>query len=196
MPMVEQAEKFCTDILTNSRCKELPFHNYNHTVQVVNNVLKIGKGLSIKSAELEPVIIAAWFHDTGFCDAYDGHEPISISLAKEFLSKTGYPIDKIAVVTSCIEATKMTQNPANKYAEILCDADVLHIADNNFFYRKLLLRREWELVLDKYYSDKEWHELNYEFLKSHTFFTSYVRDSCAKGKLTNERKVNDILAFY
>ena len=46
---------------------------------------------------MEPIIIAAWFHDTGHSEIYQGHESVSKRLAEGFLRIEGYPKDKIAI---------------------------------------------------------------------------------------------------
>lgn len=194
--MLNLVKNYCEKILTTTKCKELSFHNIEHTREVVENVLLIGKHLDIPEEELEIIKIAAWFHDTGFCETYKGHEEVSIRLAKDFLVKENYANEKIEKVVTYILATKMPQNPLNKYAEVLSDADIFHVSTCSFFYRKLLLRREWEMQLSKFSSDKEWHLLNLEFLQKHQFFTSYGKDVLMKGQLENEEKVRNLIKLY
>lgn len=190
-----EVEKYCTNLL-REHCAKFPFHDLTHTREVVNNVGVIGAGMNLDSETLEPVRIAAWFHDTGFREAYAGHETVSIRIATEFLRARNYPEDKLKQVTTCIEATRMPQQPANALAEILADADIFHISNENFYYRKLLLRREWEMVLGKQYNDQEWHSLNLKFLLAHRFFTSYGKQVLMECQHMNESKVRKVLSFY
>jgi len=78
----------------------------------------------------------------------------------------------------------------------MCDADLYHIATPEFFYKKLLLRREWEVYCDISSSDLEWHQLNLEFLKNHSFHSSYGRNVLKPQKEVNLKKVKEILSFY
>ncbi len=194
--ILETVQAYCENILTTTKCKELPFHNVEHTRQVMQNADTISQHIGLSDEEKEPIFIAAWFHDTGFCQAYHGHEDVSIRLAHSFLEKYNYPSEEIAVVVSCIEATKMPQNPVNKFAEVLSDADIFHISTPDFVYRKLLLRREWELELNKISTDVEWHRLNLEFLHNHRFFTAYGRKILMKGQMENEEKVKNLIGMY
>lgn len=189
-------EKYCTGILESTKCAKLPFHNINHTREVVNNVGLIANNSALTRKETDLVKIAAWFHDLGFCNLYQGHENVSIKMAHDFLIKNQYSDKDFNIVKSCIEATKMPQKPLNKYAEILSDADLFHVSDDTFFYRKLLLRREWELEFNKFSTDLEWHVLNLEFLKSHSFYTNYGKLVLMKGQVENEKKVLSLIAFY
>lgn len=76
--MIEKVAAYCRSLL-GEFCSQYPFHDLAHTEEVVRNVSKIGGALGIDPERLEPVIIAAWFHDTGFKDVYGGHEEVSIT---------------------------------------------------------------------------------------------------------------------
>ncbi|MFT5998260.1 MAG: hypothetical protein ACI81P_000713 [Neolewinella sp.] len=193
--MLVNVSEYCTALL-QEYCARYPFHNLTHTKEVVENVQIIGQQLGITPAELEPVIIAAWFHDTGFKEAYDGHEAVSIRLATDFLRSKGYPEKELVIVINCIESTRMPQQPSGKLAEIIADADIFHISNQHFFYRKLLLRREWEIVYDKYYSDYEWHVLNLQFLLGHQFFTACGKQLLMDGQHMNERKMRQLISYF
>ncbi|WP_339714087.1 HD domain-containing protein [uncultured Kriegella sp.] len=194
--IITRAKEYCIKILSSSNCKKLPFHNLSHTQEVVEHAALIAKETSIDSEETEPIIIAAWFHDTGHSKTYFGHEEVSKELANEYLTSVGYDTKKIKIVLSCIDATKMPQHPSNLHAKVLCDADLFHIGTELFFCKKLLLRREWELEKIKTYSDKEWHKINLAFLEKHKFKTDYGQTVLEDMKLKNLEKVKTILSFY
>lgn len=196
LKMLLSVEKYCQTILTTTKCHQLPFHNLEHTLEVVKNIQTIGTYANLTQEELEPVVIAGWFHDLGFCEVYQGHEEVSIQLARAFLTEKGYEPALIEIVTSCIAATKIPQNPKHTSAEIIVDADIFHIGTDAFFYRKLLLRREWETVLNQTYTDLEWHTLNLKFLQEHNFFTPYGKTVLLEGCKRNEERVNNLIALY
>ena len=192
--MLEAVSKYCRKLLGASNITKLPFYNLRHTEEVVKNAKVIAQRCQFPEDEIEPILIAAWFHDTGFKETYFGHEEISKKFAANFLEENGYCRDKQEIVLSCIEATKMPQSLKNRYDEVLADADIFHIVTTDFFFKKLLLRREWELVLQKTYTDQEWHELNLKFLEQNHFFTSYCKGKIGKQK--NLDKIRTILKFY
>lgn len=193
--LLEKVTSHCEHILTSSRCAMLPFHNLEHTKDVVKNVKRIGEYEGFWKEEIETLEIAAWFHDTGHSECYSGHEDVSKRLAEEFLEKEGCSREIIAIVLACIEATKMPQSCSDHYAAALCDADILHIGTSDFFFKKLLLRREWDLMGVMKVSDNDWHILNRDFIHGHHFKTKYGKEVLEKGKLENERKVDYILSF-
>lgn len=194
--MISSVSKYCTDLLTTSKCKELPFHNLEHTKEVVQNVKYLCAAMDINEQDTEVLLVAAWFHDTGFSMTYKGHEDQSKFIATTSLKEQKAGKSFIDKVCNCIDATKMPQCPTNNLAEVLCDADIFHISNSHFFYRKLLLRREWELFCDNKVADLDWHMLNLEFLKKHHFRTNYGKDILEQGKQENIEKVERILDFY
>ena len=194
--MIKDVSEYCSNLLTTSKCKELPFHNLEHTKEVVQNVKYLCAAMDINSVETDLLIIAAWFHDTGFSKTYKEHEAESIKIAKKFLSSIGMESNSISTICNCIEATKMPQSPTDRLSEILCDADIFHISSSHFFYRKLLLRREWELFCDIKTTNKEWHLLNLKFLKEHHFRSDYGKQTLEIGKQENLHKVENILNYF
>ncbi|WP_420603242.1 HD domain-containing protein [Flagellimonas sp.] len=167
------AKKHCVQLLTQSRCSELPFHNVMHTMEVYENVLKIGMHEKLDMDELEPVLLAALFHDVGNTITFMGHEGHSAHEAFSFLTKQKYPNDKITMVCNSIYATQIPQNPRNIYENILCDADLFHLGSKQYFVKCELLRREWFNFLQLDYSDQVWSITNIQFLSRHRFHTKY-----------------------
>ncbi|WP_051336079.1 HD domain-containing protein [Aquimarina latercula] len=187
--MVSLAREFCVKILKKSRCKGLPFHDVWHTLDVYEKVNKIGKYYALDQKIMEPLLIAALFHDTGMSEVFEGHEDVSSLLALNFLQSEKYPKTKIDKVLKYINATKMPQNPNSELEAILCDADLFHLSSDLFFKRNQLLRKEWKKHLGLSYTDGEWRELNIKFLQQHTYHTSYGATILEKGKQRNIEKL-------
>lgn len=193
---IKLVQQHCTSLLTQGCCSELPFHNLHHTKEVVQNVKYLCAAMDINDEDTQILIVAAWFHDTGFSVTYKGHEDESKRIATAYLKEQNTNQDFIDKVCNCIDATKMPQCPTTPLAEVLCDADIFHISNEHFFYRKLLLRREWEVFCDNKVSDLEWHQLNLEFLRKHHFRSIYGKEILEKGKQENMEKVEQILRYY
>jgi len=174
--IVKKARKYCTKLLKGSRCNGLPFHSPEHTVEVYDNVLKIGVYERLSVEELEPALLAALFHDTGNAEDFKQHENFSISHALHFLNKNNYSHSNNGLVIDCINATRMPQNPITILEKIICDADLYHLGTTNFQTKNTLLRKEWSTFMGVDYSDDEWIEMNIKFLKSHQYLTKYGRN--------------------
>ncbi len=190
--LVEKVEAHCTKILKQLP-EDLTFHNYDHTLEVVEGIKRISENIEVDDEKLEISTIAGWFHDTGFSVRYDQHEQHSCELAEDFLTKEGFEKSKIERVKSCINATHLGQTPDSVCEEILCDADMMHLCNKDYFDQLELLRKEWETYLKKNYTDFEWHEENLNFLTKQQFYTSYGRNVLDPLKLKNLNKQQKLI---
>ena len=168
-----KAEKRATEILQHQLSPKLTYHNYEHTKMVVDAATTIGTAENLNEDDLETVLLAAWFHDTGHRDAYEGHEEKSKLIAEEFLKAENVPSDKIEKVAAAILVTEPGKSPKNKLGEILCDADMFHISKKNYEDYANQLRAEWANLKNEKYSETEWYQQNLEFISRYKFHTEY-----------------------
>jgi predicted metal-dependent HD superfamily phosphohydrolase len=184
--IVKDAATFVKKLFDNELPEGMYFHNLGHTNNVVESVTEIGiiNG-SLTTMEQTIVLLAAWFHDSGYCHTYIGHEDNSISIATNFLNEQRCDITLIVQVTACIAATKVPQRPQNLLQKILCDADMAHLAKSNYIDYANRLKQEWQIHLKKHFSEKQWWNLNLELLTQHKYFTAYGKDVLEVEKLKN-----------
>lgn len=185
----KEVNNFVFDLLKKELSSKVVYHNYNHTLSVVDAANEIALAENISKEELEIVLLAAWFHDTGFTKEVSSHEKDSLKITEKYLSKKGFEAAKIKDVLSCIEATKMPQKPTSKLEEIICDADLFHLGADNFNEKTNLLRSEWELLCDKHLTDIEWLKENIKFIGEHKYFTNYAFNKLTAKKTSNWLKV-------
>jgi hypothetical protein len=96
-------------------------------------------------------------------------------------------------VRDLIQSTRSGHKPVSKAEEILHDADYASIGKRSFFEKAALLRREWELTLNRKYNDLEWERMQLRFLESHKFYTSYGQKKLEPGKAMNIIKIKEII---
>ena len=72
--LIEKVKKYVNDIFQEKYDKRSTYHSFEHTREVAEAAEKIGKASDLNDEELEAVIIAAWFHDTGYLFQHDDHE--------------------------------------------------------------------------------------------------------------------------
>ncbi|MBB6609903.1 HD domain-containing protein [Pontibacter sp. Tf4] len=169
--LVKQAGEYVFKLFKNQLSKKLVYHNYRHTFETVNEARDLGEMQHLAPDEMEDLLLAAWFHDTGYVNTYEGHEEESIRFASEWLEQHNHPQERIERITACIEATRHKTEPATLLQEILVDADMSNIGKDTFFSTAELLRVEWEIFQDKSFSDREWAQFQMDFLLSTTFYT-------------------------
>lgn len=175
----------CIELLENSRCKHLPFHSIEHTREVYRYSKTIAQYEEVYGSDLDPILIAALFHDTGMAETYIDHEEQSVVYAKAFLEKMNYSHKKIQIVEDCILATKMPQAPKTKAQKIICDADLYHLGIESYLFKNERLRAEWETFFNRSYTDEEWFKMNMDFLKKQKYHTWF-----GKTVLNNRKDMN------
>ncbi|WP_299526760.1 Pycsar system effector family protein [uncultured Lutibacter sp.] len=185
----KEIKSYVFQLTKNQLSSQVVYHNFNHTVNVVNAVNEIALAENVTEEDLEILLITAWFHDTGFINSFEKHEEKSKKIAKDYLEAINFSEEKINKVLSCIDATKMPQNPKNKLEEIICDADLYHLGTDTFFEKANLLRSEWELLCNKHLTDIEWFTENEQFLSNHKYFTNYAFNKLNSNKTANWLKV-------
>lgn len=187
--IIDKAEKEVTKLLLTLPVT-MVYHNLNHTRQVVKAAEKMGNYTNLAEDEMEILMLAAWFHDSGFKYDYDNHEKKSIELAEKFLTENNYPPEKIEKVKACILSTKIDNKPSSLIENVLNDADFIHLSKKSYFDKLLLLKSELENIQGEKFSDIDWYEKNLAFLKAHRYYTEY-------GKTVLNPKVEkNVLAQY
>ncbi len=176
LQLIGEVKKVATEIFEKGVDPRFVFHNLEHTRQVAEAAEGIANFYRFNENEKFVLIVAAWFHDSGFSSGrIEAHELESIKTAENFLRTYNTASDVIAAVSSCILATQMPQNPKNGIEKIICDADLFHLGTNHFNYRTELLRQELQFYYKREIAEQEWRMQNMEFLKSHTYFTGYCQ---------------------
>lgn len=174
--IIIEAKIIVTDIFEQKVNPLFVFHNFEHTRQVADAAEEIANFYQFNENDKFILLVAAWFHDTGFsAGRIEGHELESIKIAENFLQTHNIGNDIIARVLSCIQATKMPQSPQNGLEKIICDADLFHLGTIQFNRRTDLLRTELQAYYNKEISSEEWQLGNIEFLISHNYFTGYCQ---------------------
>ena len=171
--LVSAADQYVENLFEQKLSKELVYHNYAHTQDVVNAAIEIGEAEGVEGESMELLVIAALFHDIGHTKGYDKHEDYGKELAQSFLFGHGIDQYKIDLVKQIIDATKMPQSPTTLLQKILADADLYHLSEKSFEEKGQALRAEWFNVFERKYTDEEWAKQNIDFLKKHQYFTNY-----------------------
>ena len=186
--MLTKVEAYVRALFKEQRTSKLVFHNLGHTEMVVNACDEISRGMQLSENDREVILIAAWFHDTGYLYVYADHEERSKNIAQAFLIENNYPLSKVKKVMNCIRVTQLDIEPHNIMEKVICDADLYHLSCRNYFQLSNKLRKEWELIFDTEINDDQWNRQNLNFLNQHNYCTTYAKNNLEKGKQMNIRK--------
>ena len=184
--IIQESEKFIRDLFEKEIQESLRYHDIIHTEYVAGQAEKIGISSGLSEEELQIVIVAAWFHDSGFVSRSDGHEEESQNIARKFLSSKEMPEEFIDKVLICIEATKMPQNPGdNLLAQVVCDADMAYLSEDFYMRRTVLLRKEWNHESETKLSKKSYYQETVDLFKNHRYHTDFGEKELSPGKAKN-----------
>lgn len=183
--IIQKSEAFVQQLFNEKLTVDHVFHDIEHTNSVRHYALLIGKEQSLDDSTLEILDLAALFHDTGYTEAYAGHEAISIRIAEDFLKSINYNTDKIEQIKDCIEATIPSFIPTNNLQSIIKDADLSNLGMETFGALSRKLRHEWKTLCNEDYTDIEWLENNLRFLKAHKFYTQEAKEMWNQKKKQN-----------
>ncbi len=180
-----ETEKYVTRLLTENLPDGLFYHDISHTRRVAEQADMIGRHENLSTDELDIVVIAAWFHDVGYIQKYEGHEEVSISIATEFLRDQGLDADLIKTITECISATRIPHDPKNKLEAVLCDADMMHMGLESYPDIIKNLRKEWNYLGFKTHSKNKFRKESIRVMQEHQFYTDYCRNELSGIKEKN-----------
>lgn len=162
------------EIVLDKLEKELPrhlyYHNFKHTIDVINQAELIGYGEGVDDESILLLKTAALFHDAGHIVGYDEHEYNGTQLARKYLPKYKYTDEQIDEICNLIMATKLPPNPQNLLESIMCDADLDYLGRSDFIPVSNTLYKEMK-EQNKIGSLNDWNKLQVKFLTNHQFFT-------------------------
>jgi uncharacterized protein len=161
------------------------YHNLQHTKDVVDMVKDISENSGTNEEQEEVLLIAAWFHDTGYPHNILHHEEKSAEIAQEYLERVSFPAAKIKTVKELILSTRIPQNPGTLTEKIICDADIAYIGHDDFINRISSLRDEWVQTIKKTFTDEEWIKQNIDFIEANFFHTEYARQKFGEARKKN-----------
>ncbi|CAA7386479.1 Pycsar system effector family protein [Chryseobacterium fistulae] len=190
MSILHKAKNY-VEILFKDKLSSLYFyHNFIHTTYTVNKAEEIMAYTPVSQVDQEKVLLALWFHDTGYIECAQNHEEKGVELLKVFLQNEKYDEEYINDVAQLILATKITYEPRNLLEKIVKDADCSHFASHDYTTISDALRREWELTNVKCFSNEEWNEGNLDILKNkHHYYTDYAIENWDPLKKKNINKI-------
>lgn len=199
--IVSKTEEYATELLSKNLESNYLYHNLRHTQRVVKSTKELLNFYNLKNEENDAILIASWFHDTGYTQSTTNHEEHSCKIAQEFLENLGCNEQLIKTVSTLIMATKMGEDPKNLPEQIIKDADCSHFAQQSYIDTSELLREELTQLGVAKYSRKEWRNQNIQLLRTdHKYYTDYAlenwqpkKDENLKNLLKKKQKNNELV---
>lgn len=184
--LLDKAEDYVSNLFLEANTSGLFYHDYNHTLSVVEAVQTISKTVQLPNKASEILILSAWFHDVGYLFTRTEHEAMSIKITQSALSPNyTFLFDE---VSTCIAATKVGVKPQTELAALLKDADIAFGAAYDFLKTNNAYREELRISENKIFDNQTWKELSLNFLENVTFFSNYGKTHFAPLVAQNLKK--------
>ena len=179
--LLQETESYITDYFAKHISSEYVFHDLEHTVQTVAAARTLGEGFQLEERDMLLLLLATWFHDTGYSEGPKEHEERSCNNADHFLR--GKISDaELQTVFSLIRATKVPQAPQTVLEQIICDADLSHLGMEIYWDRTGKLRQEFILARKTVMSEQDWVDFELNFMLNHNYHTAVANEFFNKRK--------------
>ena len=159
----------------------LKYHSPEHTLSVVRSAEQLGERHGISLHEMQLLLTAAAYHDSGFLRTYRNHEEVGCKIVEEILPDFGYKPEDIDIIKGMIMATKVPQKPNTLLEKIICDADLVYLGGDNYDNISRTLHKE--LTLNGINLDEDqWLDMQINFLESHNYWTEHYLNRLSPNK--------------
>ncbi|UOB16310.1 Pycsar system effector family protein [Abyssalbus ytuae] len=188
--IINKAEMYVSNLLSKELDRNYLYHNLRHTQRVVKSTKELIENCKIDNKQKEILMLAAWFHDTGYIKGCEKHEEKSCEIVKQFLKENQVEEEIAREVCKTIQATARKSNPENILEEIIRDADSSHFSKASYLDTCELLRQELANLGIVNYTIDEWRKENIKMLGTeHRYYTNYAQENWTPKKLKNIAKL-------
>ncbi len=170
------ARKYILDKLKEELDNTLFYHSYDHTLDVMRAAKELCESENVSAEDLELVVTAAAYHDSGFLEQYNDNEEIACEYVRQSLPGFDFEENEIDIICNIIMATRHNIQPRNLLEEIICDADHDYLGRKD--YKRIASSLYKELAEHGYsYNEREWITMQINFLSNkHQYYTQSAKD--------------------
>jgi putative nucleotidyltransferase with HDIG domain len=83
-PLVKAAAEHVFALFKERLPEGMFFHDFAHTLETTEIARSLAQALEVSEEQLELLTLAALFHDTGYTEVYEGHEDVSMAMARDW----------------------------------------------------------------------------------------------------------------
>jgi predicted metal-dependent HD superfamily phosphohydrolase len=189
-PRLKIVDQYIRELFKDELPAGIKYHNAEHTLHPTRGVVAVANRIAlaenISEHDRELLLVAAYFHDTGYIREYDKNEPIAARMAGRILKLIGYKPAEIKKVQKMILATDLAHKPQSLVEKILCDADLDHLGRDDFFKRDGKLRKGRSARGIDVSDEAKWYKGTLDLITNHKYYTG------SQIKLRKEKKQKNI----
>jgi predicted metal-dependent HD superfamily phosphohydrolase len=181
----EEVQQYVYEYLSTHLPSSFVFHDYTHAEEVAEVAEELAEAAELSEQDKATLFLAAWFHDTGYCEGKDEHEVQSVEIFKQFAAHRIDPLINREAVQQLILSTKHNIQPESRLEKLLHDANYAYLGRKRFARRGRLLRLEEEAIQGKKFSLYDWQQHMLELQLETKFYTPEGHTAFAKRKNKN-----------
>lgn len=129
--------------LENELPKEICYHRSEHTLIVIDSVVKMANYYGFSQRAKQLLQVSALFHDMGYIEDYVNHELRGAKMLREVKKDLDFSDSEIDFIAELILKTEINKRPKNLMQSILRDADVSYLGRKDATLWGNLLKREY-----------------------------------------------------
>lgn len=190
--LIQRADAHVYDLLLKELDHSFVFHNYDHAQEVAEVAGELAATAELPASRQEALVLAAWFHDTGYIMSRTDHFAASARLASEFLEREKADPKLRKQVPKLIESLEARQ-PEGELSTLLHDANISYLGRKRFERRANLLRLEEEHHRGKTFTLIEWQERMLERLVQTRYHSQEAHEEFSKRLNKNLASLKDDL---
>jgi hypothetical protein len=191
---VQRAEAYARAHVAAHFPATLTYHNIVHIEGVARAAAMLADAAKLAEDEREALLLAAWFHDLGMDLGANGHEQRSAELVNAFLTKEGASQVMMDRVRGLILATRLNGAANDPLQQLMRDADMAHLASENFPSSIKHLREEREAMTGQPMKKRKWLEENIAFVERTSYGSAAARALWDAGKAKNLAWLKEFVA--
>jgi predicted metal-dependent HD superfamily phosphohydrolase len=177
--LIQRADAHVYDLLLKQLDHSFVFHNYDHAQEVSEVAGELAAAAELPASSQEALVLAAWFHDTGYIVSRTDHFAASARLASEFLEREKADPKLREQVPKLIKSLE-AQQPEGGLSALLHDANISYLGRKRFERRSNLLRLEEEHHRGKTFTLIEWQERMLERLVQTRYHSQEAHEEFSK----------------
>ncbi len=187
--ILAEAKEYVSSYFKAKLPEEYVYHDWGHTTQVVKACRALGEAYHLSEDDLTALELAAWFHDLGYTEGPKDHEERSAQHLAKYAADKNIDENILTNAQACIRATKMPQQPQKLLEQIICDADLSHLGNDNYWDRTRRVRQELMVIQNKIFTEEEWLDFELKFMDSHSYQTSIANELYGKQKAKHTKQL-------
>ena len=96
--IIAKSKHFVSNCMKENGGKEYTYHNFEHTSRVEEAARKLADAAKLSEEDRELLVLAAIYHDVGFCFDAETHEIKGGEMAERKLKELGVKPDKAEII--------------------------------------------------------------------------------------------------